>query len=401
MERPILRVSQVNAYVKRTLQADALLSGLRMTGEISNFKRHSSGHLYFALKDESASVNAVMFQSDASSLHFLPRDGLRVIASGYVSLYEKTGQYQFYARRMEPDGTGALYQAYEVLKEKLRREGLFDPERKKPLPPFPRTVAFVTSPTGAAVQDMMNVAKRRHPGIRLILVPVLVQGDQAAASIEKGLFRADKSGADVIIVGRGGGSIEDLWPFNEERVARAIAALHTPVVSAVGHETDFTIADFAADLRAPTPSAAAELVVPAVLESVRALDQTEERQRAALRRRLELEKRFLKELAERSVFRNPKGVTAPRYLALDQLEERAGNAAGRRILEEKTKLEALETRLHYLDPGEPLRRGYAYVTNEEGSICASVREFEEGDRLSVTFSDGRAHTRVEKKEVFP
>lgn len=395
MERPVYRVSQVNAYVKRMLAQDVTLSNLHMTGEISNFKRHSSGHLYFALKDEGGAISAVMFASDASTLRFLPREGTKVIAQGSVSLYEKTGQYQFYIRRMEPDGLGALYQAYEALKQKLSAEGLFEPSRKRKIPVYPQTVAIVTSPTGAAVQDMIQIARRRHPGIRLIVVPVLVQGPQAAPSIVQGLKKAAASGADTIIVGRGGGSIEDLWAFNEEIVARAIAACSVPVISAVGHETDFTIADFAADLRAPTPSAAAELAVPQAAELLEGLRMLQDRQKTALNRRLQMERRILEQMMTRPVYRRPAAMLDSRRQELDMRYESMQGLSRQYLQDIKGQLSELQLRLSYLDPAHPLGRGYAYVTGEDGSIMSSVHSAYEGQNVHIHLSDGQLYTRVE------
>ncbi|MBQ7916667.1 MAG: exodeoxyribonuclease VII large subunit [Firmicutes bacterium] len=395
MERPVYRVSQVNAYVKRMLAQDVTLSNLRMTGEISNFKRHSSGHLYFALKDEGGAISSVMFASDASTLRFLPREGTKVIAQGSVSLYEKTGQYQFYIRRMEPDGLGALYQAYEALKQKLSAEGLFDQSRKRKISAYPQTVAIVTSPTGAAVQDMIQIARRRHPGIRLIVVPVLVQGVQAAPSIVQGLQRAAACGADTIIVGRGGGSSEDLWAFNEEMVARAIAACPVPVISAVGHETDFTIADFAADMRAPTPSAAAELAVPMAAEVLDGLQNLYNRQRTALSRRIQMERRILEQIMDRPVYKRPGAILDSRRQELDMRFDSLQGLSKQYLQDVKGCLNELKLRLSYLDPAHPLGRGYAYVTGEDGSIMSSIQSARKGQTVHIHLSDGQLDAQVE------
>ena len=259
----VYSVSQINNYIKRLFENDVFLQDIYIEAEISNFKAHSSGHFYMTLKDSGASVNAVMFRSYAEKLKFMPEDGMKVLINGYISLYEKTGQYQFYALNMEPAGKGALYIAYEQLKERLERSGVFDPKYKKDIPSYPKCIAVITSPTGAAVRDIINVSGRRNPNVKIVVIPVLVQGDDAAPSIANAIESVNKWGqADTIIVGRGGGSIEDLWAFNEEMVARAIFDSKIPIISAVGHETDFTIADFIADMRAPTPSAAAEIAVP-------------------------------------------------------------------------------------------------------------------------------------------
>ena len=259
----VYSVSQINNYIKRLFENDVFLQDIYIEAEISNFKAHSSGHLYMTLKDSGAAVNAVMFRSYAEKLKFMPEDGMKVLINGYISLYEKTGQYQFYVLSMEPAGKGALYIAYEQLKERLERSGVFDQKYKKDIPSYPKCVAVITSPTGAAVRDIIQVSGRRNPNVKIVVVPVLVQGDDAAPSIANAIESVNKWGqADTIIVGRGGGSIEDLWAFNEEMVARAIFESKIPIISAVGHETDFTIADFIADMRAPTPSAAAEIAIP-------------------------------------------------------------------------------------------------------------------------------------------
>lgn len=398
MNPMVLKVSQVNTYAKRILAQDTILNRLHMTGEISNFKRHSSGHLYFVLKDELAAINCVMFAQDARTLRFLPREGQRVIAEGAVSLYEKTGQFQFYARRMVPDGTGALYIAFEALKQKLAAEGLFDPARKKPIPAFPRSVALVTSPTGAAVQDMIHIARRRHPGIQLILVPVLVQGDQAAPSIVQGLRRAAMTGADTIIVGRGGGSLEDLWPFNEEPVARAIAECPVPVISAVGHETDVTIADFAADLRAPTPSAAAELAVPVADELLSGLRDLRVRQRLALRRRIETERLMLGQIHNRPCYRRPGDWFRSTRQALDEAGEAMRLAISDRLKTASDALDALHLHLEYRNPEYPLSRGYSMLMDPEGHFISSITEIHPGSPYQVRLQDGLAHMRAEGTE---
>ena len=306
MQRKVYPVSAVNRYVKQLLQQDMILSGLWVSGEISNFKRHSSGHLYFTLKDREGSIAAVMFASDARNLSFRPQDGQQVQVQGYISLYEKTGQYQLYVRQMEQQGSGQLYQAFEALKQKLQAQGLFDEQRKKPIPAFPEKIGIVTSPTGAAVRDMIQIARRRYPGVQLVLYPAIVQGVDAAPTIVKGIRRLDRMPeVDVIIVGRGGGSIEDLWPFNEEMVAMAIAEAQTPIVSAVGHETDFTIADFVADLRAPTPSAAAELAVPSQKELIDKFNNVYTVLQTGAKRIFENRRLSLCRYAESQVLKNP------------------------------------------------------------------------------------------------
>ena len=283
MERQIISVTELNLYIKAKLDGDPLLSGLLVRGEISNFKRYSSGHCYFTLKDAGGAVRAVMFNSSAQRLKFAPTDGMKVIACGRASVYERDGQYQLYITSLEPDGIGALSLAYEQLKEKLAAEGLFRESRKKPIPAYPMQICVITSPTGAAVRDILSVLGRRWPVARIHLLPVLVQGKEAPAQIAAALHRANRENlGDVILLGRGGGSLEDLWAFNEEETARAVADSRIPVVSAVGHETDFTICDFVADLRAPTPSAAAELISPRQEEVYTRLLLMEQRREAAM-----------------------------------------------------------------------------------------------------------------------
>ena len=400
-QQRILTVSQVNAYVKRILSQDVLLSRVQITGEISNFRRHSSGHLYFALKDAGAAVSAVMFASDTVTLRFLPRDGIRVIVSGSVSLYEKTGQYQLYVHSMVPDGVGALYQAFEELKNKLQQEGLFDESRKRPLPAFPRKVGLVTSPTGAAVQDMIRVTKRRNPGIQLVLIPVLVQGEAAAASIVAGIQTAQKSGADGLIVGRGGGSIEDLWPFNEESVARAIAASEIPVISAVGHETDFTIADFAADTRAATPSMAAELAVPVAAEVLASVDTLLRRMNLAISGRIRTARQALDAIAARPFYRRPQDLLVTRRQDIDIADTALRNALQRQLDTRRHELDKALLRFRYLDPEEPLSRGYSIVYTTNGEMVSSTADVSLQDLYKIRLSDGEMLARAEgvrKKE---
>jgi exodeoxyribonuclease VII large subunit len=400
-QQRVLSVSQVNAYVKRILSQDLILSRVQITGEISNFRKHSSGHLYFVLKDTGAAINAVMFASDSIALRFLPRDGIRVVVSGSVSLYEKTGQYQLYVHAMAPDGVGALYQAFEELKNKLQTEGLFDEERKRPLPAFPRKVGLVTSPTGAAVQDMIRVSKRRDPGIQLVLIPVLVQGEAAAASIVQGIRAAQNCGADVLIVGRGGGSIEDLWPFNEEIVARAIAASGIPVISAVGHETDFTIADFVADARAATPSMAAELAVPVAAEVLASVDALTRRMMLAISGRIRSARQMLDAIAARPFYRRPQDLLVTRRQDLDTVETAIAHTIRQQFDHRRHELDKALLRFQYLDPEEPLSRGYSIVYTMSGETVSSTAGVSLQDLYKVRLSDGEMLARAEgvrKKE---
>lgn len=388
----VVSVSQLNEYVRRTLASDPMLRSLSLRGEISNFKRHApSGHLYFSLKDEGARIACVMFRQHAFDLRMEPRDGMRVVLEGSVSLYAQTGQYQFYAQSMRPDGVGDLYLRFEQLKAALQQEGLFDASLKKPLPLLPRTVGVVTSATGAAVRDIISVATRRNPGVRLLLCPASVQGEAAPGEIVRALRTLDAlDSVDVIIVGRGGGSLEELWAFNEEAVARAIFACKKPVVSAVGHETDFTIADFVADLRAPTPSAAAERVVPSGEELSAALDGSA----------LLLDQRMRARLQGWSTRMAHAYAVTQAYGPARALERRREQLLHARTLLDthmaracKAREEALRSargRLDALSPKGVLARGYAYVTR----AGRPARRLAIGDRITLHLAAGQAQAEV-------
>lgn len=319
----IFSIKDLNRYIRMKMDSDSLLSDVWIRGEISNFTHHSSGHMYFTLKDEGSRIKAIMFASHNQRLPFRPKEGSRVIARGNVTVYERDGQYQFYATQMQPDGIGSLYLAYEQLKEKLEKEGLFAADRKRPIPEFPETIGVITSPTGAAVRDIMTTLERRYPRARIILAPVLVQGKGAAPSIVKAIRTMNElDEADVLIVGRGGGSLEELWAFNEEMVARAIRASHIPVISAVGHETDFTIADFAADLRAATPTAAAELAVPHAGELKARLQQRERLLLQLLQQRVKRSRQQLASLQRSPVLLHPRRYMLQHAERLDMLRQR-------------------------------------------------------------------------------
>ena len=396
MQRKVYPVSAVNRYVKQLLQQDMILSGLWVSGEISNFKRHSSGHLYFTLKDREGSVAAVMFAGDARSLAFRPQDGQQVQVQGYISLYEKTGQYQLYVRKMEQQGSGQLYQAFEALKQKLQAQGLFDMERKKPIPVYPRKIGIVTSPTGAAVRDMIQIARRRHPGVQLVLYPALVQGMEAAPTIVKGIRKLDRMPeVDVIIVGRGGGSIEDLWPFNEEMVAMAIAQAQTPIVSAVGHETDFTIADFVSDLRAPTPSAAAELTVPDVRSILGQMDGLEQRRYRAIQRKQLTYRQQLALLWQKVQAGDPRRKLDELRQQLDMQEQRQQHLWKQCLQQRQYRLEHLSSSLELLSPQHQLDKGYAMVMDEEGRVVSAVEQVAKGQALRIQMKDGKIAATVE------
>ena len=389
-----LSVSQLNEYVRKTLASDPMLRGLCLRGEISNLKRHISGHWYFTLKDEEAAVNCAMFRQAAQTVRFQPENGQQVRLFGSVGLYAKTGSYQFYADAMERDGLGELYLRFEALKERLASEGLFDPSIKKPLPLLPRGVGIVTSKTGAVVHDIARVAWRRNPGMQLYLCPVKVQGEGAADEIARAIRLLDTfSGADVIIAGRGGGSMEDLWAFNEEAVARAIAQCRTPVISAVGHETDFTIADFAADLRAPTPSAAAELAVPdkaALADAVSALEARMSRalESAFSAKRLRLNE-MRRRLGENSPAQRGERMLASVAAAAARIDSLMESQLARRM----HGIERMALRVKTSGPMDTLRRGYAVVT-KNGRAVKSVDELSTGDALQVLMTGGSAQAAV-------
>lgn len=391
----VLTVGQLNAYVKSVLDGDRNLNHVFVCAEISNFTNHyRTGHFYFSLKDETSVIRAVMFRSNAQRLKFLPQNGMRVIVRGQVSLYERDGQYQLYIDDMQPDGLGAFNLAFEQLKERLSKEGLFAPERKRPLPRYPMRIGIVTSPTGAAVRDIINILSRRFPLAQMILQPVQVQGEDAPGQIIEAiqLFN-EKRAADVLIVGRGGGSIEELWAFNDEGVARAVALSEIPVISAVGHETDYTICDFAADLRAPTPSAAAELCVPdwhAELERVETLRRSAGQ---LVRRRLEAEQQRLDTLILRAKFQEPTRLFESGRQMLTTLEQRLCKAAAERLLRENNRLAPLTGKLDALSPLKVLSRGYAIAYHEDRPI-RSISEVSAGDTLQLKWSDGSARCEV-------
>ena len=394
-ERIVLTVSQANSYIKRIFDENIYLCDLLLKGEISNFKAHSSGHMYMSLKDNKGVIRAVMFRSAAAKLSFRPENGMKVIAGGRISVYERDGQYQMYIETMQPDGVGALHIAFEQLKEKLNAEGLFAAEHKKPLPRFPKRVGVITAQTGAAIRDILNILSRRFPYAEVILYPVLVQGENAAASIAGAIEYMDsKKLADVLIVGRGGGSIEDLWAFNEEIVARAIYACETPIVSAVGHEVDFTISDFVADLRAPTPSAAAELTVPVQSDIINTIEYKKAQLCGAVLNNIKKLRVELGHMTDKQPMRNPQLRINDERLGLDQ-SLRNLERAYKAVLKSKEKeLAVRASRLDGLSPLGVLGRGFAVVKNGE-TILKSVKQAKSGDRLGVTLKDGEICAIVE------
>lgn len=395
----LLTVTQLNTYIRSRFEEDEALACVFVAGEISNFTDHyRSGHLYFSLKDGRCSVRAVMFSRYAGRLRFAPEDGMRVIARGRVGVYEVSGQYQLYVEDLQPEGVGALSLAFEQLKAKLEKEGLFSAGRKKPLPKFPETVGVITSPTGAAVHDILTVLARRWPAARVVFCPVLVQGEGAAPQIVDALRRMNRLNcADEIILGRGGGSAEDLWPFNEEAVVRAVAASRIPVISAVGHETDFTLCDFAADLRAPTPSAAAELAVPDRAELLAGLESLRARMRGAVAERLESEKGRLDGLTRSRVLQSPLEGVELRRVRVDQLAGALSAAMRRRADAAKAVLAQSAGRLNALSPLAVLSRGYAVVCDSRGRAVSGTAGIREKEKISVRMRDGGLACTVDKK----
>ena len=393
----MLTVSQLNRYLKAKFEEDSNLTSVFLTGEISNFTNHyKSGHLYFSLKDENASVRAVMFSSQAARLRFLPQDGMKVIVRGRVSIYEVSGQYQVYVTDMQPDGVGALNLAYEQLKIKLEKEGLFSQDRKRPIPAFPERIGVVTSPTGAAVEDIKQILGRRYPAAEVILAPVLVQGTGAAPQIAEAIHRFNRlEDVDVLIVGRGGGSLEDLWAFNEEIVARAVAASEIPVISAVGHETDFTICDFVADLRAPTPSAAAELAVPDQRELFEWLRTVRYSMGHSLQMRLSQWKQQLDMLGECRYLKDPFAMVADRKEALSVLTEEMRADMERILSDSQKEFVSLSGKLDALSPLKILKRGFVYATDASGRLIDSVKPVHSGDTVHLRAKDGTMRCTVE------
>ena len=394
----VLSVSQLNRYIKMNFDADENLANIFISGEISNFTNHyRTGHLYFTLKDDSAAVRAVMFNSSAKRLKFMPEDGMKVIARGRVSVYEASGQYQLYVDDMQPDGVGALNLAYEQLKEKLQKEGLFSELHKKPLPPYPEKVGVITSPTGAAVRDIINVLGRRFSYAEIVFCPVLVQGEGAHLQLTDAvnLFNSERA-ADVIIIGRGGGSIEDLWEFNDEGLARAVYNSEIPVISAVGHETDFTICDFVADMRAPTPSAAAELAVPDANELQYALSALKNRMFLNVSSGIADRRSRLEYLTSKGALKSPDEMLSNRSQRLDTAFSKMLSSYENRIGGKKVEFISAATALSKLDPMSVLMRGFAFVSDKNGKNVYSSQALAKGDKINVRFHDGSAVCEVKE-----
>ena len=395
VEPKILTVSQLNFYVKSVLDSDPRLNYVFLCGEISNLTDHyRSGHIYLSLKDNKSVIRAVMFAGNARNLKFKPMEGMKVICRGRVTLYEATGQYQYYIEDMQPDGIGALYQAYEQLKEKLQSKGLFDESHKKPIPYCPKTIGVITSPTGAAVQDIKNILTRRFPSVNIILCPVLVQGDNAAPQLVDAVNKLNEYDlCDTIIIGRGGGSIEDLWAFNDENLAYAIYNSHIPVISAVGHETDFTICDFVSDLRAPTPSAGAELAVPDRNEILQNLDAQRQYLSSLMDKKLIENNNIISEMTTKLLSLSPDDKIAKLYNDLDFLSQKYENNSNRIFQNTTNKIELLATKLESLNPVSTLKRGYSVVTNNDKTVT-SVKDVKNGDTLAINVTDGKIISKV-------
>ena len=398
--RQTLSVTQLNEYLKMVIEGDRVLSNVFVRGEISNFKLYSSGHAYFTLKDDAGQLKAVMFRSYFSRMAFIPEDGMRVIAHGRVSVYETNGQYQLYVDDLQPDGAGSLAMRFEQLKRKLAAEGLFDESRKRPLPPMPRRIGVITSPSGAAVHDIINVLGRRFPAAEMILYPSEVQGAQAPAQLISGVEFFSVTGlVDVIILGRGGGSAEDLWAFNDEYLARAVASCLVPVISAVGHESDFTICDFVADRRAPTPSAAAEIAVPDMSEILRGLSSLKSGLQVSMQKLIAQERRVFTQLTQSRVFTHPEQMLDDFRMRLDEREMNLNRALEQTLKYKEQSVASLAGKLQALNPLSILLRGYATVSHD-GEAITSVKQINENDTLDIRMADGSVRATVlQRKDI--
>ena len=385
----IYTIRQVNRYISNMFTQDFMLNRIYVKGEVSNCKYHTSGHIYFSLKDDSGSLACVMFAGSRSGLKFHMENGQSIIVLGNISVYERDGKYQLYAKEIVLDGIGLLYEKFQAMKQELEDMGMFAPEYKQPIPAFSRRVGIVTAPTGAAIRDIMNISYRRNPYVQLILYPALVQGEGAADSIVRGIEILDQSGVDVIIVGRGGGSMEDLWAFNEEKVARAIFQCNTPVISAVGHETDFTIADYVADLRAPTPSAAAELAVADIIGIQEQLQKMEERFRTRMTDRIEDGRREVRHLQSRLNVLSPQNQIREKYQILTEKEEKLQYFMRLVLKNKRHQMLLYAERMKGLSPLDKLKQGYSYTADEDGHKVTEVDQVQEGDLLQIYVSDGQ------------
>ena len=394
MKYNAVTVTQLNKYLKDRFDEDENLNAILVKGEISNFKNHYTGHLYFTLKDENSLIKCIMFKSYAEKLNFKPKDGMKVMVFGTVSVFERDGVYQIYAKSMMEDGMGDLHEKFEQLKAKLEKEGLFEQLHKKAIPLYPKIIGVLTSQTGAVIRDIINVSTRRNPNVYIRLLPVPVQGPSAAEQIaDKIKIMNEKKMADVLIIGRGGGSLEDLWPFNEEIVARAIYNSEIPVISAVGHETDFTIADFVADLRAPTPSAAAELAVPDIFEVKQKIINYQNRSKLALKKKIEIMKLRFEKVMKSRVFTDSMRKIIDNSIILDDYMKRLENAMKEIKTEKKNKYIELVTKLDSISPLKTLIRGYS-LTEKDGKIIKRATQIDKGDIITIKFSDGEKNAEI-------
>lgn len=389
-----ITVTDLNLYIKDKIGNDEYLNNVLIKGEISNFKHHYTGHMYFTLKDEKSLIKCIMFKSYTANLNFVPKDGMKVIILGTVSVFERDGVYQIYCKAMQEDGLGSLHVAYEELKAKLEQEGLFDASHKKPIPKMPKCIGVLTSNTGSVIRDIINVSTRRNPNVYIKLLPVPVQGEGAAAKIAKAIkLMNERKMADVIILARGGGSLEDLWPFNEEIVARAIFDSELPVISAVGHETDFSISDFVADLRAPTPSAAAELAVPNISDIQIKLESYNLRYKNALKKKIEIMRLRYEKCMMNRVFRTPLQNIHDRYLKIDIINKSLQNSINNKMQINKTKMIELITKLDTLSPLKTLTRGYSII-QKDNRVIKSINDVKTGDEIDIRLIDGKTKAKI-------
>lgn len=394
----VYTVGQINSYIKNMFAQDFLLTNLSVKGEVSNCKYHSSGHIYFTLKDGKGTISCVMFAGNRSGLAFRLTEGMQVVVRGSIDVYERDGKYQMYARAIEQEGTGALYRQFELLKQELLERGMFAAEYKKPIPKYIKTLGVVTAPTGAAVRDIINIATRRNPYVQIFLYPAIVQGEGAADSIIRGIQALEKRGVDVMIVGRGGGSIEDLWAFNEEALAQAVFDCSIPIISAVGHETDTTIIDYVADLRAPTPSAAAELAVYDVTMVKEQLYRYEKTMLRLLKNKLSLYQMRLNALQTKLKAKSPMSRIREKRMYALKLEESLNQAMKNQIMTGRHRLAIYIEKLKGLSPLDKLNQGYAYVSDEKGKTVTDINKVSPGDKLSVYVKNGRIEASVTGKE---
>ena len=394
--RNVYSVKQVNAYIKNMFTQDFMLNRIYVKGEVSNCKYHTSGHIYFSLKDESGAIACIMFAGQRSGLSFRMQDGQQVIVLGSVTTYERDGKYQLYAKEIILDGAGLLYERFEALKKELGEMGMFAEEYKQPIPKFAKKIGIVTAPTGAAIRDIMNISARRNPYVQLILYPALVQGDGAAASIVKGIEVLEKQGVDVMIVGRGGGSIEDLWAFNEEIVARAIFNCRTPIISAVGHETDTTIADYVADLRAPTPSAAAELAVYEYQALQNYLEDKRSSLKKSLYQKIQMERMKIERYQTKMRYLHPRAKLHDKQQRYVEIEQKLRLTMDKKLTQSKQKLAIYIERMKGLSPLAKLNQGFSYVSSEGGKVVKSIQDVKAEDLLTIYVTDGLVKAKVQE-----